>query len=48
MRLIIERKGNLHLFKMLEVLRRLSKIINVHSASAEVAAKSVGDVGYFA
>jgi hypothetical protein len=38
---------NLHLFKMIEVLRRLSKIINVRSALAEALAKSVGDVGYF-
>ena len=33
-RLDFERKGNLHLFKMIEVLRRLSKIIKVRSALA--------------
>ena len=38
---------NLQLLKMIEVLRRLSKIIKVRSALAEVAGKKRWDVGYF-
>jgi hypothetical protein len=42
--LVLERKGNLQLFKMIEVLRRLSKIIMVRSALAVALAKSGGRV----